>query len=151
MQYAEKQPDVITTSSPAQQRTIYIVQIVTIAWMCVELSVSAFAGIRAHSVALISFAGDSGIELFSAIIVLNRFRVGRSAEETASAITAILLYALSIYILASATLSLFVDHFRPEPSWLGIALMLATAFIMPVLGRTKRRLAEQVRSRALKA
>lgn len=151
MQSAQIQPDTVTSPSPAQQRTIHIVQVVTIAWMCVELFVSAFAGIRVHSVALTSFAGDSGIELFSAIVVLNRFRVGPSAEKTASAINAMLLYALAIYILAAAILSLFVDHLRPEPSRLGIALLFITAFVMPLLGRTKRRLAEKVHSRALKA
>ena len=96
-----------------QQRKVYIIQLVTVASMCVELSVSAFAGIKAHSVALTSFAGDSGIELFSAVVVLNRFRLGPSAEKTASALNALLLYALSAYILASAVLSVFVDHFRP--------------------------------------
>jgi hypothetical protein len=95
-----------------QQRKVYIIQLVTVASMCVELSVSAFAGIKAHSVALTSFAGDSGIELFSALVVLNRFRLGPSAEKTAGALNALLLYALSAYIPASAVLSVLVDHFR---------------------------------------
>jgi hypothetical protein len=46
----------------------------TIAWMSVEAIVASTAAWTARSPALLGFSGDSAIELFSAIIVLCRFR-----------------------------------------------------------------------------
>jgi predicted lysophospholipase L1 biosynthesis ABC-type transport system permease subunit len=45
----------------------------TIVWMAIEVAVAFIAAIRAHSVALAAFGGDSAIELLSAAIVLARF------------------------------------------------------------------------------
>jgi divalent metal cation (Fe/Co/Zn/Cd) transporter len=61
-------------ASPDAIRRIHRVQTVTMAWMTVEAAVSLFASWRAHSPALLAFGGDSAIELFSAIVVLWRFR-----------------------------------------------------------------------------
>lgn len=55
-------------------RRIHRVQTITIAWMSVEAIVSLFAAWRARSPALLAFGGDSAIELFSAVVVLWRFR-----------------------------------------------------------------------------
>jgi hypothetical protein len=105
-------------------------QRITIAWMCVELLVAAIAGIRAQSVALTAFAGDSAVELFSAIVVLQRFRLGPGSERAAAKVNAVLLYVLAVYIVVSSSFTLF-GRFRPEPSVFGIVLLVASAIIMP--------------------
>ena len=135
----------------SQHKTrIRAIQQLTIAWMCVELFLATIAGIRAHSVALTAFAGDSAVELFSAIVVLQRFRLGPGSERATAKVNAVLLYVLAIYIAVSSSLTLF-GHFRPEPSVLGIVLLIASAIIMPWLGASKKRLAFQTNSGALKA
>lgn len=42
-------------------------------------------------------------------------------------------------------------RFQPEPTVLGIGLLIAAAIIMPLLGRAKRKLAAETGSRALRA
>lgn len=115
-----------------------------------ELLVAAIAGIRAHSVALTAFAGDSAVELFSAIVVLQRFRLGPGSERATATMNAVLLYVLVVYIIVSSSLTLF-GQFRPEPSILGIVLLVASAIIMPWLGASKKRLALKTNSGALRA
>lgn len=130
---------------------VRLLQGITIGWMLIELSVSLFAGIRARSVALTSFGADSGIELFSAVIVLRRFGGGPKAEERAARFAGVLLYALAAYILGSSILSIFALKFRPEASPLGVGLLVAAAIVMPLLGKAKRKLAIEIDSKALNA
>jgi len=72
---------VLQIASPDAIRRIQRVQTVTIAWMSVEALVSLFAAWRACSPALLAFGGDSAIELFSAAVVLWRFRARTSHEH----------------------------------------------------------------------
>jgi len=140
-----------TTAESAVTASIVRLQWITIAWMCVELFVAASAGVRACSIALTAFAGDSAIELFSAMVVLRRFRVGITAEKSAARVTAVLLYLLAAYILISSSVVLLSHRLEAKPSYVGIGLLIAASIIMPLLGRAKRRLAFETGSRALKA
>lgn len=54
------------------------------------------------------------------------------AERQASRVTAISLFALTVYIVGDSTL-IFVMRTRPESSWWGVGLVLAAAIIMPLL------------------
>jgi divalent metal cation (Fe/Co/Zn/Cd) transporter len=137
--------------SRPRESAIRTIQLMTIIWMCVELSVSLFAGIRASSVALTAFAGDSAIELFSAIVVFFRFSMGSNSEKGAARINAVLLYILAGYILLTSVFSLQSDRYRPKPSLVGILLLSVAAVMMPFLGAAKKRLAAEVSSRALRA
>jgi divalent metal cation (Fe/Co/Zn/Cd) transporter len=138
-------------TSGRQASAVRTLQLITIAWMCVELFIAALAGVRACSVALTAFAGDSAIELLSAIIVLRRFHIGVTAEKSAARMSAILLYLLAAYILFSSAFVLLSLQFQPAPSYLGIALLIGAAIIMPLLGTAKKRLVAETGSRALKA
>jgi divalent metal cation (Fe/Co/Zn/Cd) transporter len=141
----------ISDTDKVASASVIRLQWITIAWMCVELLVAGFAGIRACSVALTAFASDSAIELLSAAVVLHRFRVGVSAEKSAARIAAVLLYLLAAYIAFSSAFVLLSHRFEAQPSYIGIALLLAAAVIMPLLGRAKKRLAIETGSNALKA
>jgi divalent metal cation (Fe/Co/Zn/Cd) transporter len=134
-----------------QNRAVVRLQWITVAWMTVEFAVAISAGIRARSLALLAFGGDSIIELFSATVVLRRFYAGEHAERNAARIAAILLYALAAFVCVESALSLLGKNFRAEPSYLGIVLLIAAAVIMPWLGRRKRELSTQTCSRALRA
>jgi divalent metal cation (Fe/Co/Zn/Cd) transporter len=120
--------------------------------MCAEAVIAVFAALRAHSVALLGFGADSGIELVSAFVVLLRFkRVSHIDEKSAARITGVLLFALVAFILCISTVAFANPRFRPKPSYLGIALLVAAAIIMPWLSTQKRRLAVKTNSGSLKA
>ena len=141
-----------TLTNPAHSAaSVRTIQRITIAWMTVELCVALYAGIQAHSVALTAFGADSAIELISAVVVLRRFAVGPAVERRAARISGALLYALAAYIFATSGLALLKHGLQPEPSKVGICLLVAAATIMPLLGRAKKRLADETGSRALNA
>src|ERR1700722_9566750 len=117
----------------------------TLAWMTVELIVAVGSGVAAKSPALVAFGGDSAIELFSAWLVLRRFKAGEDGSEGATARwTAWLLAALAVFIVLSSAVSLCLPSLRPEPSWVGVLLLATAAVIMPGLGRAKRHLAAEL-------
>lgn len=126
-------------------------QILTILWMSVEVAISALAAARAHSIAVLAFGGDSAIELLSAAIVLTRFSGTRISEHRAARVTAVLLLCLFFFIVAASLLSLLKLWSAPEPTYIGITLLIAAAVIMPWLARRKRRLSAETGSSALAA
>ncbi len=136
----------------AYQKQVTSLQLVTILWMCAEAAIAVVAAIRAQSVALLAFGADSGIELLSALVVFLRFRnIARLSEERAARITGVLLLALGSFVLASSVLAFTNPRFRPEPSYLGIALLVAAAILMPWLSAQKSKLAVKTNSGSLKA
>jgi divalent metal cation (Fe/Co/Zn/Cd) transporter len=140
------------THAPNRQASaVRRLQLLTIGWMVVELSISLYAGIRACSTALTAFGADSAIELVSAVVVLRRFTLGPAAERRAARISGALLYLLAAYILFTSAVSIFSKQFQPKPTLLGIVLLAAAAIIMPLLGNAKKKLAKQTGSRALNA
>jgi divalent metal cation (Fe/Co/Zn/Cd) transporter len=134
------------------QRQIESFLLITILWMCVEAAVAIFTALRAHSVALLGFGADSGIELVSAFVVFLRFKKPSHIDEKSAArITGLLLFALAAFILGSSILAFTNPRFRPEPSYLGIGLLIAAAIVMPWLSTQKKRLALKTNSSSLKA
>jgi divalent metal cation (Fe/Co/Zn/Cd) transporter len=128
------------------------IQWFTIVWMAIEVAVAFIAAIRAHSVALAAFGGDSAIELLSAAVVLARFHSShRITEKMASKFTGWLLVLLAIYIAADSLYTLIGTESKPNPSYLGIGLLFTAAVIMPWLARRKRMLAVETNSSALRA
>ena len=127
--------------------------------MVVELVVALWAGIAARSVALTTFGVDSGIELFTAGVVLRQLLLHseRASDEEldrrerqASRLVGYGLYGLVVYILATSVWSL-ASGSRPESSSAGIALALAALVVMPVLWRWRLGLAGRLGSPALRA
>jgi divalent metal cation (Fe/Co/Zn/Cd) transporter len=146
------QPHCVERSSFPFQKQIVWLQLVTIVWMCAEAAIALFAALRAHSVALLGFGADSGIELVSAFVVFLRFKkVSPINENRAARISGLLLFALAAFILGSSILAFTNPHFRPEPSYLGIALLIAAGIFMPWLSAQKRSLAAKTNSGSLKA
>jgi divalent metal cation (Fe/Co/Zn/Cd) transporter len=134
-------------------RRIQLIQTVTIVWMAVEAALSLSAAWTAHSPALLAFGGDSAIELLSAIAVLWRFRAHAAQEQSenlAARITAVLLFMLAAYV-AVASAMIFLGRSEPKPTYLGIAILIAAAAIMPWLAKEKRRLSAITGSAALRA
>lgn len=134
-------------------RDVQRIQAITIVWMSVEAAVSLWAAWAAHSPALLAFGGDSAVELLSAAVVLWRFRAHpfqEHAERRACRIAGILLFVLAAYVVAAAALTL-LGYSEPKPTYLGIAILIAAAAIMPWIAKEKRRLSSATDSAALKA
>ena len=144
---------VLQIASADAIRRIQRVQIVTISWMSVEAVVSLFAAWRAGSPALLAFGGDSAIELFSAVVVLWRFRASDAhadLEKRAARVAGALLFALAAYVAVTSITSLR-GYSEPKPTFLGIAILAAAAVVMPWLAKEKRRLSGVTGSAALRA
>jgi divalent metal cation (Fe/Co/Zn/Cd) transporter len=122
--------------------------------MTVEAAVSLFSAWRAHSPALLAFGGDSAIELFSAVVVLWRFRasaaVHEDAERRATRVAGALLFTLAALVAITSVTSL-LGYSEPKPTFLGIAILVAAAAVMPWLAKEKRRLSGATGSAALRA
>jgi divalent metal cation (Fe/Co/Zn/Cd) transporter len=144
---------VLQIASPDTIRRIQRVQTVTIAWMSVEAAVSLFAAWRASSPALFAFGGDSAIELFSALVVLWRFRASATHEDVeklAARVAGALLFALAAFVAVTSVVSL-LGYNEAKPTLLGIAILVAAAAVMPWLAKEKRRLSGATGSAALRA
>src|SRR5712692_5510046 len=134
-----------------------LAQWITVGWMVIEGVVAVGAGIAAHSVALTAFGVDSGIELFSSVVVLRRLLQRSEREERgsmsggergATRLVGYALYGLITYIVISAV-SALVFRFEPAASPLGIGLTTASLFIMAALWRWRLVLADRLGSPAL--
>jgi divalent metal cation (Fe/Co/Zn/Cd) transporter len=143
----------IQIATPEAIRRIQRVQTVTISWMSLEAAVSLFAAWRAHSPALLAFGGDSAIELFSAVVVLWRFRASdarKDVEKLAARVAGALLFTLAAFVAVTSVTSL-LGYREPKPTFLGIAILVAAAVVMPWLAKEKRRLSRATGSAALRA
>jgi divalent metal cation (Fe/Co/Zn/Cd) transporter len=144
---------VLQIAWPDAIRRIQRVQTLTIAWMSVEAVVSLFAAWRARSPVLLAFGGDSAIELFSAVVVLWRFRTSvahEDVEKRAARVAGALLFALAALVVITSVTSL-LGYSEPTPTFLGIAILIAAAAVMPWLAKEKRRLSAATGSAALRA
>ncbi|SPE44906.1 putative Co/Zn/Cd cation transporter [Candidatus Sulfotelmatobacter sp. SbA7] len=146
-------PSVLQIPAPEAIHRIRRVQVFTIAWMTVEAVVSLFAAWKARSPALFAFGGDSAIELFSATVVLWRFRAAaphEQVERRAARLAGALLFALAAYVAVSSALSL-LSYSEPGPAPVGIVILVAALAVMPWLAKEKRSLSAATGSAALRA
>ena len=139
-------------------RQARLAQWLTVGWMVIEGAVAIGAGIAAHSVALTAFGVDSGIELFSSVVVLRRLLQRNESEERgsmtggerrASRLVGYGLYGLIAYIVVSAGVA-FGFRIEAHASPVGIALTLASLGIMAALWRWRLHLADRLGSPALR-
>jgi len=150
----------IAVAQPSRQliRQARLAQALTAGWMVVELVVALAAGIAVHSVALTAFGIDSGIEIFTSLVVLRQLllHTDRASDEDldrrerqASRLVGWALYGLIVYIVVSSVVSL-VGGSRPGPSAVGIVLAAVVLVVMPVLWRWRLALAGRLHSPALR-
>jgi divalent metal cation (Fe/Co/Zn/Cd) transporter len=123
----------------------------SLVWLCFEGTATTMAGLLAGSVALIANGLDGAIEGLASVIIVWRFSGSRtlstSSERRAQQLVALSFFLLAPYIAFEAAHALVIGQ-RPETTWLGIGLSIATLCICPRLGRAKLRLGEQLGSPA---
>jgi divalent metal cation (Fe/Co/Zn/Cd) transporter len=124
---------------------------VSLAWMTAEGTVAIAAALIAGSVALLGFGIDSAIEGLASVVVIWRFtgarRVSELAERQAQKAVAISFFLLAPYIGQDAIRALAGGD-RSATSWVGIGLSVSSIVVMPLLGRAKQRIGEQLGSGA---
>jgi divalent metal cation (Fe/Co/Zn/Cd) transporter len=128
----------------------------TIIYNSLEGLISIIAGLIAGSVSLVGFGIDSAIEVTSGVALLWRlhheFSPERreSAERTTLKIVGGCFMALAIYVLYDS-LSVLVRHDAPERSIPGIIVAAVSVVVMPLLARSKRQVAAEISSDAMRA
>ncbi len=149
---------ITNTSRQALIGQAFWLEWLTIAWMIIEGTLAIASGILAHSITLVAFGIDSGIELISAVVLVWRLwvelrlekEISERAEETASKIGGALLVALAAYVIASAVWSLW-SRSGETFSLVGLLTAAIAIPLMYGLSKGKLRVAEALQSRALRA
>ncbi len=127
----------------------------TIGWNLLEGAVAVGAGIIAGSPSLVGFGFDSFIESTSGAALLWRLRIDdeetrERREQIALRFVGASFLLLAAYVAYDAITTL-IRRELPETSFVGIALLIISLIVMPILARSKRRVAKQIKSRALEA
>lgn len=131
-------------------------EVFTVAWNSLEGVIAVGLGILAGSIALVGFGIDSMIETSSGAILLWRLQARRDAEDAETAerralrLVGASLLVLAVYVASDALLSI-LRRDAPEESLAGIVLAGVSLLVMPLLARSKRRVATQLDSDALRA
>jgi divalent metal cation (Fe/Co/Zn/Cd) transporter len=130
----------------------------TVGWNVIEGIVAIAAGVAAGSIALVGFGLDSTIEVASGLVLIWRLRkhgFGDEDEEEAAEKKAVLFVGstfilLAVYVLYESGKKLYF-HEHPEESLVGIILAVVSLVVMPFLAFYKKKIAAEIRSRALRA
>lgn len=125
--------------------------IATLCWLGLESTLGLFAGVAAHSVALIGWGLAALVEALASLIVVWRFTGSRTlspgAEHRAQRAVAVSFWLLAPYLIIHVAHDLDAGH-RATPSVLGIVVTAVSLVSMPVLGMAKRRLGVRLGSAA---
>ena len=127
----------------------------TIGWNLLEGAVAVSAGIIAGSPSLVGFGFDSFIESTSGATLLWRLRVDDAETRERREHIALRLVGACFLLLAAYvaydSITTLIWRESPDRSFSGIALLIISLIVMPVLARNKRSVARQIKSRALEA
>jgi divalent metal cation (Fe/Co/Zn/Cd) transporter len=128
----------------------------TIAWNSLEGLVAIAAGVLAGSISLVGFGIDSFIEVVSGLVLLWRMSVDSEIhkrernERLSLRIVGVCFLALAVYV-GYESVSDLITRKVPEHSLSGIILACASLVVMPFLSRAKRKVGDELRSKAMHA
>jgi divalent metal cation (Fe/Co/Zn/Cd) transporter len=131
-------------------------ELLTIVWTAAEAGLGLWSAWQVHALSLAAFGLDSLIELASAAALLWRLQHQHDphrrdfAEQRSLRIAAICLLALAAYVLVGAVLGLRSGA-RSSANLLGIVVTASAVLLMPLLARSKRRVAALLDSDAMLA
>ena len=128
----------------------------TIGYNAIEAVVSIGAGVVAGSVALVSFGVDSVIEVTASGAAQWRLRADfdparrERVERITLRVIGATFLALAAFVAYESIEKLWT-HDAPDRSVVGLAILTLSVIVMPVLARAKRRVADSLDSRSLRA
>lgn len=120
----------------------------TVAYNVVEGAVAVTAGLMAGLVSLVGFGFDSGIESAASVLVglrlaarLRHGEADEAKERRALKTVAVTFFVLAAYVIFEGARALIGGE-TPDNSTVGIALLVASVIVMPLLAAAKRRVGE---------
>ena len=132
-----------------------VLEYFTIGWNLIEGMIAVGSGIVAGSPSLVGFGFDSFIESTSGTALLWRLRIDDEETRERREQIALRLVGASFLLLAAYvtydSITTFIWRELPERSLIGIGLLVVSLIVMPLLARSKRLVARQIKSRALEA
>ncbi len=146
----------VVSARPALVRRGLRLNYLTIGYNTLEGVVSLAAGVVAGSVALIGFGVDSVIEVTASAAAQWRLRAdvnpARRArvERVTHRVIGVSFLALSAYVAVESLTTLWRQE-APDPSPIGLAILILSVLVMPLLARAKRRVARALGSHTLGA
>ena len=139
------------------RRSALILVLIGLAWNLVEAAIAFWVTLQSGSVALLAFGLDSIIELVAGGILVWRLQANKddhneeSAEKTAQKLLGLTFFLLAAYIALHSSANLLGWLPQPDPSPLGIAIIVASAVAMTALYIAKMRIAVRMQSWSLRA
>lgn len=124
---------------------------ISLVWMGVEGGVGLWQGFASHSISLTGWALGSAVEGVASVIVVWRFTGARTLSQTAELraqrAVAVSFWLLAPYIAAQSLANLVTGQ-QAESTLIAMVLTSVAMLEMPVLGRTKHKLAARLGSAA---
>jgi divalent metal cation (Fe/Co/Zn/Cd) transporter len=136
-------PDLTAERQAALERHGRWWEYTTTIWNTFEAAVAIGTGLAAHSLALVAFGLDSGVEVFASLVVLWHLRGDNEATDPQRARRAMRLLAIAFALLGcylvADSIHGVVSRAQAESSPVGMAFMAATVVVMFILAWGKRR------------
>jgi len=140
------------------RKKAFILSIFTVSYNIIEGIVSIIAGVLSNSIALKGFGIDSFIESISGAVMIWRFKkydkINEEEEEKIERISqrlvAISFFILSAYIIYESISKLYFKEIT-QPSILGLAIIIMSIIVMPVLFYFKYKIGRSLGSKSLVA
>jgi divalent metal cation (Fe/Co/Zn/Cd) transporter len=137
-------------------KSAYRLSLFTIAYNVIEGVVAMVLGYRDETLALFGFGVDSFIEVMSGIgiaVMILRIRQNRNSAKTrfetnALKVTGTAFYLLAVGLLAGTVMNLVVGH-KPETTFWGVVISLASILVMVWLVNAKKDVGVQLNSAPL--
>lgn len=130
--------------------------LLSLAWGALAGTSSLVAGLAVSSIALVGFGANSMLDGIASAVLVWRFRheaLGAAdadaVERRAALIVGVVMVGVALYLGARAV-SALADHSSAGRSAVGVALLAASLLVLPVLARAKLRLADPLKSPALR-
>jgi divalent metal cation (Fe/Co/Zn/Cd) transporter len=152
---------VLATSSTVQSRSELLsravfLSVISVAWNAIVGGAAVLLAFLTGSLSLAGFGLDALIDAGASVALIWRFSVEKRephraerVEKLAEAIVGISLIALGVYV-AAASLRALATGSHPEASLAATVILVASVLFLPPLALRKRRVADRLRSGALR-
>lgn len=137
------------------RKTALVLVVAGLLWNVLEGGVALWVAAHTSSVALLAYGLDSVIEIAAGGVLVWRLRMGpeqsEAAEARAQRLLGLSFFLLAAYIAVHSLVNLLGFFPEPEPSLVGIVLVVASAVVMSGLYVGKMRIATRMQSWSLRA
>jgi divalent metal cation (Fe/Co/Zn/Cd) transporter len=138
-------------------RSALLLSVLSVAWNGIAGGCAVVIALSTGSLALLGFGFDAAIDSVASVALIWRFAAEHGqphradrVERVAALVVGAVLVVLGVY-LGLASLRALVDHTTHEVSTLAVALLVASALVLPPLGIAKYRTAQRLESMALRS